>query len=85
LPVKCRAKVEKMTPTITSVKVDGHKVRMLREQKLWTREDLAERANVSPDQIGRIERGVTKTPQMRTVRGLVDALGVEPSELMDGD
>jgi transcriptional regulator with XRE-family HTH domain len=38
--------------------------------------------NVSTDQIGRIERGVTTSPQMRTVRGLVEALGVAPSELL---
>ena len=69
-------------PTMATVRIDGQKVRRLREQKLWTREDLAVRANVSPDQIGRIERGVTASPQMRTVRGLVEALEVRPSELL---
>jgi transcriptional regulator with XRE-family HTH domain len=72
-------------PTMATMRIDGQKVRRLREQKLWTREDLAKRADVSPDQVGRIERGVTASPQMRTVRGLVDALEVEPAELMSED
>jgi transcriptional regulator with XRE-family HTH domain len=64
------------------VRVDGQKLRKLREQKLWTREELGERARVSADQIGRIERGVTTNPQMRTIRGLVKALDVNPTELL---
>jgi transcriptional regulator with XRE-family HTH domain len=69
-------------PTMEAVRVDGKKLRRLREQKLWTREELGERAEVSADQIGRIERGVTTNPQMRTIRGLVKALNVDPKELV---
>jgi HTH-type transcriptional regulator, competence development regulator len=67
-------------PTMEVVRVDGQKLRKLREQKLWTREELGEMAGVSADQIGRIERGVTTNPQMRTIRGLVKALDVDPTE-----
>jgi transcriptional regulator with XRE-family HTH domain len=69
-------------PTMEAVRVDGTKLRKLREQKLWTREELGERAGVSADQIGRIERGVTTNPQMRTIRGLVKALDVDPTKLL---
>ncbi len=69
-------------PTISPMRVDGEKLRKLREQRLWSREDLANSSKVSLDQIGRIERGVTKNPQMRTVRKLVEALNVDPSELV---
>lgn len=72
-------------PTIRCVRIDGNQLRRLRERRLWTREDLSDKSGVSADQIGRIERGVTKSPHMRTVRGLVEALGVEPEELMEGE
>lgn len=72
-------------PTIRSVRIDGKKLKRLRERRLWTREDLSSRSGVSADQIGLIERGVTESPHMRTVRGLVEALGVEPHELIKGE
>jgi transcriptional regulator with XRE-family HTH domain len=67
------------------VRIDGKKLKKLREGRLWSREDLSGRSGVSADQIGRIERGVTESPHMRTVRGLVEALGVEPTELVRKD
>jgi transcriptional regulator with XRE-family HTH domain len=70
-------------PTMEAVRVNGNKLRKLREQKLLTREELGERAGVSADQIGRIERGVTTNPHMRTIRGLVKALEVGPTELLE--
>jgi transcriptional regulator with XRE-family HTH domain len=70
---------------MVGVEIDGRKLRRLREMRLWTREELGEKSGVSPDQIGRIERGTTRAPQMRTVRGLVAALEVEPTALMAED
>ncbi len=71
-------------PTIQAMRIDGEKLRGLREMRLLSREELSERSGVSADQIGRIERGVTKNPHMKTVRELVQALDVDPSELVQG-
>ncbi len=68
--------------TISSVEIDGEKLRRFRESRLWTRRDLAEMAAISEDQVGRIERGATKKPQMGTIKKLVAALDIEPGEIL---
>lgn len=72
-------------PTTTPIKFDGEKLRLLREQRLWTRHELGKRAGMHPDNVGRIERGDTKKPQMGTIRKLVEALDIDPSELFGKD
>ncbi len=70
-------------PTIVDVKVNGEKLRRLREQRLLSRAELAEAAGLHRDHIGRLERGITEVPRMGTVRGLAKALEAVPSEFLD--
>ena len=66
-----------------AVRISGEKVQELRERRFWSREELAERAGVHADHIGRIERGDTKSPRMATIRALAQGLEVDPSELVE--
>jgi len=72
-------------PTMVAVEVDGEKLRRLRERKLLSRPELAERVGLDPDHIGRIERGVTKSPRMANIRALAAGLGVEASEFLKAE
>jgi transcriptional regulator with XRE-family HTH domain len=68
--------------TIETMKIDGAKLRKLRQQRLLSRQELAEKAGTHRDHIGRLERGDIDEPQMRTIRRLTEALGVSASELL---
>jgi transcriptional regulator with XRE-family HTH domain len=48
----------------------------------WTQQELAFAAELSVMQVYRIESGKTARPQMRSVKKLAAALGVEPAELL---
>ncbi len=60
----------------------GENLRKLREARALRQEDLAERAGVGKNTVNRIEKNRTE-PHMTTVRKLAEALGVEPSELVE--
>jgi len=60
----------------------GDKLRQLRERKALRQEDLAELAGVGKNTVNRIEKNHTE-PHMTTVRKLAEALGVDPSELVE--
>jgi len=68
-------------PTIEAMKI-GKNLRRLRSERFMTREELAELTGLHRDHIGRIERNEVE-PRIPTVRGLAEALGVDPSELVD--
>ena len=68
--------------TIGTVKVDGDKLQGLRLGKFWSREELAETADLHRDHIGRLERGKGGNSRPPTVRKLAEALGVDPEELV---
>jgi transcriptional regulator with XRE-family HTH domain len=70
-------------PTMAAVKIDGTKLKSLREQRFLTREELAEKVGSHRDHIGRLERGEVANPRMTTIRNLAEALEVDPSELVD--
>jgi transcriptional regulator with XRE-family HTH domain len=57
------------------------RLRLLRQRRLLTIEQLAERANVNKNTISRIENGAD-APQSATIRKLAAALDVEPTDLM---
>ena len=69
-------------PTISAVKIDGAKLKALREQRFLSREELAEKAGSHRDHIGRLERNEVHNSRMSTIRNLAEALGVEPHELV---
>ena len=68
-------------PTIEAMKI-GKNLRRMRAEKFMTREELAELTGLHRDHIGRIERNEVE-PRIPTIRGLAEALGVDPSELVD--
>ena len=60
--------------------VIGDKLRELRDRRLLTQEDLAQRSGVHYTTISKIERGGSARPS--TVRKLAAALEVDPTELL---
>jgi len=60
----------------------GDQVRMWRMRRAMTQAQLAEKAGIGINTIVRIERNQTE-PRPPTIRKLADALGVDPSELVD--
>lgn len=61
----------------------GARLRQLREAQGLSQAALAERVEVSPEYVSRIERG-RGGPSLRMVGRLADGLGVAPSELFLG-
>jgi transcriptional regulator with XRE-family HTH domain len=59
----------------------GEKLKAARTKRLLTQDELAERAGVSQSTIANIERDNAE-PQFRTIRKLVKALDVDPTELI---
>jgi transcriptional regulator with XRE-family HTH domain len=72
--------------TITMVRIDGEKLQRLRKRQIMSRDELAEKASLDRDHIGRLERGeIAGESRPRTIRALAQALGVEPSELVHSE
>ncbi len=63
-------------------RMDGEKLRQLREARFLSHRDLAKRADVSPTTVLNLEAGRVEA-QRRTVRKLAEALGVDPAELVE--
>ncbi len=69
------------TPTL--MRIDGEKLRRLRERRLWLIGDLAEKSGVHRNLISTYEHGKSGA-HPDTIRKLAQALGVEPQELVEG-
>ena len=59
----------------------GKRLRQLRDQRFWSRSELAEKAGVSPATISTLEDD-NHPAQRRTIRKIANALGVDPQELV---
>ena len=59
----------------------GHRIRVLRVDARLTQEALAERAGMSPQHLGEIERG-RSNPTLVTLDALAEGLGVDLSRLV---
>ena len=66
------------------MRVDGEKLRALRDGKLMTSQELADLAGVSRDVIYRVENGRTGANQT-SIKRMARVLGVEPKELLPAD
>jgi transcriptional regulator with XRE-family HTH domain len=66
---------------LTAVRI-GRSVREQRVKRFMTQEQLARTADISLRQVVRIERNEVE-PRFSTILKLAEALGVEPSELVD--
>jgi transcriptional regulator with XRE-family HTH domain len=53
----------------------------LRRRRALSQRALAKAAGLSYRTVFNVERGVTKAPQLRVVRAISDALGVDPAEV----
>lgn len=65
------------------MKIDGDKLHGLRVGKFLSREELAQTAGLHRDHVGRLERGECGNSRLPTVRKLAEALGVDPTELVN--
>ena len=65
---------------LADVRIDGEKVRAARERAFLSKGELAERANLNRNTIGRIEGDVTDV-HPRTIRKIAEALSVDPASL----
>lgn len=63
---------------------DGDALVYYRERKMWTQEQLAEKAKVSEGTISRLENE-RHGARFSTVNKLAKALGIDPDELVDSD
>jgi transcriptional regulator with XRE-family HTH domain len=68
---------------LTAVRI-GRRVREQRVKRFMTQEQLARTAGISLRQVVRIERNEVE-PRFSTILKLAEALGVEPSELVDSE
>jgi transcriptional regulator with XRE-family HTH domain len=67
--------------TMVAVKI-GKSLRRLRIERFMSQAELSQAAGVSPAHLGRIERN-EHDPHLSTIRKIAQALGVDPSELVD--
>ena len=66
------------------MEVNIQRLRELRRQKVLSMRELEEMSGVSYNTIWRLENGVTGA-QPRTIRKIVQALRVDPAELVEGE
>jgi transcriptional regulator with XRE-family HTH domain len=72
-----------LSPTIKPMRIDGTKLRRVREERFMSRAEVARKANLHPDHIGRLERGdAPGGSRLDNIRKIAEALGVEPSEIV---
>ncbi|KHF34603.1 HTH-type transcriptional regulator SinR [Paenibacillus sp. P1XP2] len=61
----------------------GEKIRRLRKKMGWTQEELAYRAQIDTSYLGQIERGKKRSPTIRIIGKIADALSVDSSLLLE--
>ncbi|MDD3593426.1 MAG: helix-turn-helix transcriptional regulator [Candidatus Gastranaerophilales bacterium] len=62
----------------------GLKIKFLREEVGLTQENLAEKAGISIDYLGKIEVNINR-PGLISLLKIANALGIEPKDLLDFD
>jgi transcriptional regulator with XRE-family HTH domain len=62
------------------VKVVGDRIRLIRIERGFSIEELAEKADVNTTHLGRIERGET-VPKLDSIEKIINALGITFEEL----
>jgi transcriptional regulator with XRE-family HTH domain len=64
--------------------VKGDQIRGLREERGYTLQEMAKKANLSLSYLSEIERG-SKRPSLKTIEKLAAALNVSKTQLIEGD
>jgi XRE family transcriptional regulator, regulator of sulfur utilization len=62
----------------------GDKIKLLRDARALTQEELAKKVGITVTALSRIERNKAE-PRATTRRKLAQALGVDPAELVRGE
>jgi DNA-binding Xre family transcriptional regulator len=63
-------------------RIDGRRLKRIREDRWMNQEDLANRAGLSIGTVNRIERGITPHSHRHTILRLAEVLDVHPDELL---
>ncbi len=63
----------------------GERLRLLRERRNWSIDELAQKCELTAGHIGRIERGDSKNPRFETIEVLAKALEVAPALILYGE
>ncbi len=66
---------------LADVKIDGEKVRAARERAFLSKSELADKAGLNRNTIGRIEEARDTEVYPRTIRKIAEALAVDPTSL----
>lgn len=61
----------------------GNRIRQARIERGWSKAKLADRANVTPSYVGRLEKGHYKRPSMENLTAVANALGRRVVDLLD--
>ena len=64
-------------------RISGEKLRKVRDERLLSQRELAEKAGLSPTTILKLEAGRVDDPHPRTIRKLAQALDVDPTILLE--
>ncbi len=64
-------------------RIDGEKLRRVRDERLLSQRELADKAGLSPTTILKLEAGQVAEPHPRTVRKLAQALAVDAREILE--
>ena len=64
-----------------SLKIIGHKLRVVREKQHLTQVEVAERANISTNHYAQIERGEANA-SLETLENILKALNVKSSKIL---
>lgn len=59
----------------------GEAIRLIREQKGLSQEELAHRSGIHRTYVGGVERG-ERNPTVESLKKIADGLGVEPEEIL---
>jgi transcriptional regulator with XRE-family HTH domain len=70
---------------LTSVEIDGTKLRQLREARILSLREMEDLSGVHRNTIWRIEDGQRKRTHPATIRKLAMALDVDPHDLLKGE
>ena len=65
-----------------TVRIDGEKIKEIREDLLYSQRELSRVAGLSHETIQRVEAGEREEVRGATVRKFASALGVDPHELL---
>lgn len=64
-------------------RISADNLRRLRNERLLSQRELAEKAGLSPTTILKLEAGRVEESHPRTVRKLIQALDVRPADLLE--